>query len=58
MNTLDAIYQRRSVKGYDPNHKITPEEEQKLLEATIQSPSSFNIHHWRFVILRAPELLQ
>ncbi|MDJ0899637.1 MAG: nitroreductase family protein [Xenococcus sp. MO_188.B8] len=58
MNTLEAIYQRRSVKGYDPNHKITPEEEQKLLEAMIQAPTSFNIQHWRFVILRDPELRQ
>ena len=58
MNTLEAIYQRRAVKGYDPNHKMTPEEEQKLLEATIQAPTSFNIQHWRFVILRDPELRQ
>ncbi|MDJ0598968.1 MAG: nitroreductase family protein [Crocosphaera sp.] len=58
MNTLDAIYQRRSVKHFDPNHQITPEEEQKLLEATIQSPTSFNIQHWRFVVLRDPELRQ
>ena len=58
MNTFDAIYQRRSVKAYDPNHKITPEEEQKLLEAAIQSPSSFNIQHWRFVVLRDAELRQ
>ncbi len=58
MNTFDAIYQRRSVKNYDPNHKLSPEEEQKLLEAAIQSPTSFNIQHWRFVILRDPELRQ
>jgi len=56
MDTLDAIYQRRAVKHYDPNHQITPEEEQKLLEAMIQAPTSFNIQHWRFVILRDPEL--
>ncbi|MDJ1183229.1 nitroreductase family protein [Roseofilum casamattae] len=58
MDTLDAIYQRRAVKGYDPNHKLTSEEEQKLLEAMIQAPTSFNIQHWRFVILRDPELRQ
>ncbi len=58
MDTLDVIYQRRAVKGFDPNHQITPEEEQKLLEATIQAPTSFNIQHWRFVILRDPELRQ
>lgn len=43
MNTLEAIYQRRSVKGFDPNHKLTPQEELKLLEATIQAPTSFNL---------------
>lgn len=58
MDALDAIYQRRAVKGFDPNYKITSEEEQKLLEAAIQAPTSFNIQHWRFVILRDPELRQ
>ena len=56
MNTFDAIYQRRAVKHFDANHKLTPEEETKLLEAAIQSPTSFNIQHWRFVIIRDPEL--
>lgn len=56
MDTFDAIYQRRAVKHFDPNHRLTPEEERKLLEATIQAPTSFNIQHWRFVILRDPEL--
>ncbi len=56
MNTFDAIYQRRSIKQYDPEHKLTSEEETKLLEAAIQSPTSFNIQHWRFVILRDPQL--
>jgi nitroreductase len=58
MDTFDAIYQRRSIKQYDPNHKLTQEEENKLLEAAIQAPTSFNIQHWRFVIARDPELRQ
>ena len=58
MDTLDAIYQRRAVKGFDPNHKITEDDEKKLLEATIQAPTSFNIQHWRFVILRDTKLRQ
>ncbi len=33
-------------------------EENKLLEATIQAPTSFNIQHWRLVILRDPALRQ
>jgi nitroreductase len=58
MNTFDAIYQRRSIKAFDPEHRFTAEEETKLLEAAIQAPTSFNIQHWRFVILRDPELRQ
>lgn len=58
MDTLDAIYQRRSIKAFDPEHKLTQDEETKLLEAAIQSPTSFNIQHWRFVILRDPALRQ
>jgi nitroreductase len=58
MNVIEAIYKRRAVKHYDPNHRMTPEEEKKLLEATIQAPTSFNIQHWRFVIFRDPELRQ
>ncbi len=56
MDTIEAIYRRRAVKHFDKEHVITAEEEQKLLEATIQAPTSFNIQHWRFVIFRDPEL--
>lgn len=56
METFEAIYGRRAVKHFDSEHKLTSEEETKLLEAAIQSPTSFNIQHWRFVILRDPEL--
>jgi nitroreductase len=56
MNAIEAIYNRRAIKQFDPQHKMSPAEETKLLEATIQSPTSFNIQHWRLVILRDPEL--
>ena len=56
MDTFEAIYQRRAVKGFDPEHRLTSDEEKKLLEAAIQAPTSFNIQHWRFVVLRDPEL--
>ncbi|MDX1972142.1 MAG: nitroreductase family protein [Candidatus Sumerlaeia bacterium] len=58
MNVLDAIHKRRSVKHFDPNHTMTKEEETKLFQAMIQAPTSFNIQHWRFVILRDPALRQ
>ncbi|MHC5100963.1 MAG: nitroreductase family protein [Planctomycetota bacterium] len=56
METFEAIYKRRAIKHYDPEHRLTQEGETKLLEAAIQSPTSFNIQHWRFVIVRDPEL--
>ena len=56
MNVIDAIYSRRAIKHYDPEHEMTAEEEQKLFEAVLQAPTSFNIQHWRFVVLRDPEL--
>ena len=56
MNTLEAIRARRAVKHFDPAHKLTQEEENALFDATIQAPTSFNIQHWRFVVLRDPEL--
>ena len=58
MNVIESIYQRRAIKHFDAEHKMTAEEEQKLFEAVIQSPTSFNIQHWRFVVLRDAELRQ
>ena len=56
MNTLDAIYARRAVKQYDPDYVMPEEDVRKLFEAAIQSPTSFNIQHWRFVLVRDREL--
>ena len=52
MDTFDAINQRRSVKAFDPGHRSTAAEETRLLEAAIQSPPSFNMQNWRFVVVR------
>jgi len=56
MDTFDAIYKRRAIKHFDPTHRIPREEELKLLQAAIQAPTSFNIQHWRFVLVRDPAL--
>ena len=56
MNTTEAVYKRRAVKHFDATHTFTEDEERKLLEATIQAPTSFNIQHWRFIIFRDTEL--
>ena len=56
MDTFDAIYARRAIKHYDPNHTMPEADLKKLFEAAIQSPSSFNIQQWRFVVMRDKEL--
>jgi nitroreductase len=56
MNLFDAINLRRAVKHFDPNHTIPSEDETKILQAAIQSPTSFNIQHWRFVLLKDKQL--
>lgn len=56
MDMFNSIYQRRAVKHYDPDHVMSDDEQRKLLEAAIQSPTSFNIQHWRFVVVRDKEL--
>jgi len=56
MNTLETIAARRSVKHYDPAHRMTEAEIQQLLEAAMQSPTAFNIQNWRFVTVLDPEV--
>ena len=52
MDTFEAIYARRSVKQYDTSHNFTDDEIHKLMDAALQSPTSFNIQNWRFVIVK------
>jgi len=52
MDTFDAIEQRRSVKHYDPNHKFTEEEIEKLMSLAVLSPTSYNMQNWRFVLVK------
>jgi len=56
MTTLETIAARRSVKSYDPAHRMTDAEIRQLLEAAMQSPTAFNIQNWRFVTVLDPEI--
>ena len=56
MDVLDAIYARRAIKQFNPDHRLTDDEITKLLEATIQAPTSFNIQHWRLIVIDDPAL--
>jgi nitroreductase len=53
MDVREAIESRRSVKSYDAAHEISDAELIDLFEQTVRSPSSFNLQHWRFVVVRS-----
>ncbi len=56
METWDTIAQRRSVKHFSPDHRMSDEEIERLLAAVVLSPTAFNIQNWRFVVVRDTEL--
>lgn len=58
MDTFQAIQQRRSVKHYDPNYAMPAADLDKILEAAMLSPTSFNIQNWRFVVVQDKEKRQ
>lgn len=51
LDTFSAIEQRRSIKQFDPNYKMSDEEIKKLMSLTLLSPTSFNMQNWRFVAI-------
>ncbi|HOQ88859.1 MAG TPA: nitroreductase family protein [Candidatus Hydrogenedentes bacterium] len=56
MHVFDAIEQRRSVKKFDPAHRMPEPELRRLLELAMLSPTAFNIQNWRFMVVQDPEL--
>lgn len=56
MNVIDAIESRRSVKAFDPAHRMSEDEIQQLMSLAVLSPTAFNIQNWRFVLVQDPAL--
>jgi len=56
MKVSQAIEARRSVKTFDPHHRMDEDEIKHLMTLAMLSPTAFNIQNWRFVLPRAPEL--
>lgn len=52
MNVADAIKLRRSVKSYDPEHRLSESEIETLMSLAVLAPTAFNIQNWRFVQVR------
>ncbi|WP_017473567.1 nitroreductase family protein [Amphibacillus jilinensis] len=52
----DIVLQRRSIREYDPNVKISKDEMTDILEKTVRAPSSVNMQPWRFVVVETQEM--
>lgn len=58
MDVRTAIESRRAIKEFDAGHTMTDAEINALMSLALLSPTAFNIQHWRFVLVRDPELRQ
>ena len=54
MGFRETVINRRSVKAYDTSHEISDEDLKAIFEQVVLSPSSFNVQHWHFVVVREP----
>lgn len=51
----DIVYNRRSIRNFDPSVKIPREELLEILDKTVTAPSSVNMQPWRFVVVEVVE---
>lgn len=56
MNTLETIESRRSIKHFDPSHRMPAADLAELVRLTKLAPSSFNMQNYRFVAVQDQEL--
>lgn len=56
MDTLFAMFTRRSVRQYDPG-KVEEEQIENMLKAAMSAPSARNSRPWHFVVIDEPEKL-
>ncbi len=56
MNAIEAIEQRRAVKLYDPEYKMTQQQIDQLIALAKLSPTAFNQQNFRFVLVQDSEL--
>ena len=58
MKVTEAVQQRRSVKWFDPEHRMPEATFQRLMQHALLSPTAFNIQNWRFVRVNDAEQRQ
>jgi len=56
MDTIKTIEKRRSIRNFDASFQIPELELRELIRLASLSPTSFNIQHWKFVVVTDMEL--
>lgn len=56
MEFFTAVENRRSVKHFDTTYTLSNTDFDRLIQATLLSPTSYNIQHWRFLRVRDQSL--
>lgn len=54
IDAWSVLRERRSVRHFDPAHKLEEQEIRALLETAGRAPSSWNLQHWKFVVFTEP----
>ena len=58
MNYHELIYQRESIRNYDPEKPVDFEKLERILNAGRIAPSAANRQPWRFYLISSPENLE
>lgn len=57
MSQLEKImHDRKSVRAYDPTHKMERSELEDILTIAASAPSSSNLQSWRFIVIQDQEM--
>jgi len=55
MDLFTAIEARRAIKHYSRNEAVSDADFERIMNAVLLSPTSYNIQHWRFVRVTDPQ---
>jgi len=58
MNTIEAITKRRSIRHFQKDFKIPNSDIEQLIKLAMLSPTSYNIQHWKFLVVEDLETRQ
>ncbi len=55
-NIYDVMTARQSVKKYVKDHQISEQELEEILTLAAKAPSSWNLQHWRYLVITSQEM--